>query len=311
MTERNEGNVGLTIVTSKWAPAAAVTVSFPAPDLNWFVLQKLIPERPCGCSTLASYSEYTALIYSMFDDVRDRLIGTPDAQLKSKVASITCGFNNGEFIISYVCQNSITGIRKSLGILISRLSPQKQYPRYQKYIKLLGGTPKRDEFMHCAKRIASKLSVSAFVVAKLNTTKEKELAMLSIIAGKVPNTDGIDAGTKPASEDAPRGATDFPEIKTTGSSSFFVLDFLDSINILALATGKSVIVFNKQWKAPKKDAIDRYVATRFGKLGDKLLPVILYSASSRGLLNSAALKTIAKSNPKPADISRTIKSMFT
>jgi hypothetical protein len=311
MTERNEGRVGLTVITSKWAPAAAVTVSFPAPDLNWYVMQKLILERPCGCSTLASYSEYTALIYAMFDDIRDRLIGTPDAQLKSKVASITCGFNNGEFVISYVCQSSITGIRKSLGILISRLSPQKQYPRYQKYIKLLGGIPKRDEFMHCAKRIASKLTVSAFVVAKINTNKEKELAMLSVIAGKIPDTGEISTGKKPSSEDAPRGVTEFPEIKTTNGDSFFILDFLDSINTSALGAGNSVVIFNKQWKGAKKEMVDRYVTMRFSKLKDKLLPVILYSASSRGLLNVAALKSVAKSNPKPADITRIIKSILT
>lgn len=309
--ERKEGGVSLTIVTSKWAPAAAVTVSIPAPDVNWFVLQKLLPERPCGCATLAPGSEYTALVYAMYDDIRDRLVGTPDAQMKSKVASITCGFHDGEFVISYVCQSSITAIRKSLGILVSRLAPQKQYPRYQKYIKLLGGKPNRDEFMNCASRIASRRSVCAVVVAKINTDKGKEDAMVEVIANKLADVDGIDSGKKPASEATPRGSTTFPELDTSGYDSFFVLDYLDSINVLALGSGSSVIVFNKKWSGAKKDSIDRYVTTRFGKLGDKLLPVILYSACSRGLLRCGSLHEIARSKMKPSDIARIIKSALT
>jgi len=309
--ERKEGGISLTVVASKLSPAAAVTVSFPTPDFNWFVLQKLLSERPCGCATLASGSEYTALVYAMYDDIRDRLLGTPDAQLKSKVSSITCGFHNGEFIISYVCQSSITAIRKSLGILVSRLAPHKQYPRYQKYIKLLGGKPNRDEFMNCAKRIASKRNVSAVVVAKIKTDKEKEDAIVKVVANKLADVSGIDSGVKPASESLPRTSTEFPEIKSPGYERFFVLDYLDSINVSALGTGNTIIVFNKKWSGVKKDAIDRYVSTRFGKLGEKLLHVVLYSACSRGLLRTHALREIARSKLNPNGIANIIKSALT
>ena len=165
--------------------------------------------------------------------------------------------------------------------------------------------------MNCAKRIASKRHVCAVVVAKINTNKEKEDAMVGVVANKLADISGIDAGKKPASEATPRGSTDFPELKSPGFESFFILDYLDSINVLALGSGKTIIVFNKKWDGVKKDAVDRYVTTRFGKLNDKLLPVVLYSACSRGLLRGYALKEIARSKLKPSDIARIIKSALT
>jgi hypothetical protein len=306
--ERKVDGVSLTVIPSKWAPAAAVTVSFPAPDLNWFVLQKLLPERPCGCATLAAGSEYTALVYAMYDNVRDMLIGTPDKQMKSKVASITCGYQNGEFIISYVCQGSITAVRKSLGICISRLAPQKMYQRYSKYIKLLGGKPKRAEFLNCANRVAASRHVCVVVVAKINTDKGKEEAMLKTVSKKLPDVSGIDRGTKPASESATRGVTEYPEVKVDDYNIFFVQDFLDASNILALPTGSTIIVYDKRWRGPKAGAIEKYVTARFGKLDDKIMPVVVYSACSRGMLRCRALCDLARANVSPKDIVAAIKS---
>jgi hypothetical protein len=307
---KNSKDIDFTIIVSKLAPAAAVSLSFPAPDLNWYVLQKLLPERPCGCASLAAYSEYTALVYSIYDDVRDKLIGTPDNQMKSKVASITCGYQNGEFIISYVCQGSITAIRKSLGMCISRLAPHKVYPKYTKYIKLLGGKPHRDEFLNCANRLAHTMKASIVVVGKVNTSAEKEDAVVSVISKKMPDLSGIDKGTAPASEKETRGTTEYSEIKINDYNIFFVRDYLDSINMLALQTGNSIIVYDKKWSKANADSIDKYVTTKFSKLGDKLLPVVLYSACSRGLLHGTALKQLNSSKLTSGAISKSLKSIL-
>jgi hypothetical protein len=306
--EYKSGNIKLTVVASKFAPAAAVSLSFNAPDLNWHVLQKLKQEKPCGCATLAAYSEYTAVVYSIYDDIRDRLIGTPDAQAKSKVSSIQCGFVNKDFIISYVCQSSITAIRKSIGLAVARTAPQKQFPRYSKYIRLLGGKPNRAEFMYCAKRISKNLNICTFVVAKINTSPEKEKAMLEVISNKMPDLDGIEAGTQPASENIPRGKTEFSELKTNGYDSLFILDYLDSINVPALGSDTGIIIFDKKWTAAKRESVDRFVDSRFGKLNDKLTPMALYSATSRALLNCPAIKNLLSAKLSPADIKKIIKS---
>lgn len=308
MTEHKSDHIRLTIVTSRFAPSAAVSISIETPDLNWFVLQKLLTERPCGCLSLASGSEYTALVYSMFDDIRDRLIGSPDNQTKSKVNTVSCGFHNNQFIIAYTCQSSITAIRKSIGICMSRMSPQKQYQRYSKYIRLLGGSPKRDEFFNCAKRIISKLNPCVFVVAKIKTDNAKEQNILSVISNKYPKNTGVDAGSKPASENNPRGTTEYPEKKTDNYNSLFVVDYLDFINVPALCSGSSVIIYDKKWSRVNTASVDRFVATKFGKMEDKLLPAILYSATSRGLLCCSDLRSLMKSNPSPLDIARLIKS---
>lgn len=307
MSKRRDG-ISITFIPFKSAPAAAVTVSFPAPNLNWFVLQKLKAEKPCGCATLAHASEYTALVYSMYDDIRDMFIGSPDRQMKSKVASVTCGFNGGEFIISYVCQGSITAVRKSLGILISRLAPHKLYPRYTKYIKLLGGSPKRGEFLNCANRIASARDVSVVVVAKMNVDKSKETNVLETVSKRLPDVGGIPSGDKPMSESTPPGATEYHEINVKDAAMLFVQDFLDASNVLSLSTGNSIIIYEKKWNGVKEDAVERYVTSRFGKLGDNMIPVLVYSACSRGILKSSTLRKLASSNMNKNDIVKSIES---
>jgi len=306
--EHKKSSIKLTIIPSKVVPAAAVTLSFPAPDLNWHVLQKLKQEKPCGCMSLAAYSEYTAAVYSIYDDICDRLMGTPDAQNKSKVSSIKCGYVNGDFIISFVCQNSFTAIRKSVGMAVSRTNPQKQFPRYSKYIRLLGGKPNRSEFMHCAKRIAKSLNICIFVVAKINITPEKEKNMTEVVFNKMPDIGSIEAGTKPESENTPRGKTEFREIKTTGYDNLFLLDYLDFMNMPALGSGEGLIVYDKKNTPAKIDSINRFVDSKYGKLEDKLTPVLLYSACSRALLNCPTMKSLSSANIKPADIKKIIKS---
>jgi hypothetical protein len=306
--EHKSLNLKLTIVTSRLAPSAAVSITIAAPDLNWFVLQKLLTERPCGCLSLARCSEYTALVYAMYDDIRDRLVGTPDNQTKSKVNTVSCGFHNGQFIISYTCQSSITAIRKSVGICMSRMSPQKRFQRYSKYIRLLGGSPRRDEFFNCAKRINSTLNPCVFVVAKIKTDKTKEENILSVINNKYPDNDNIESGSKPLSESNARGSTEYHEMKSSGYDSMFAIDYLDSINVPALSTGHSIIIFDKKWSKIKPASIDRYISTKFSKMKDKLIPAVLYSATSRGLLCYPDLRSLMSANPSPSDISKIIKS---
>jgi hypothetical protein len=306
--DSKSGNIKFTVVASKFAPSAAITLSFSAPDINWHVLQKLKQEKPCGCETLAAYSEYTAAVYSIYDDIRDRLIGTPDAQAKSKVSHVQCGFVNNDFIISYVCQSSITAIRKSIGLSLSRMAPQRQFPRYSKYIRLLGGKPKKEEFMNCAKRIAKGLNICIFVVAKINTSPTKEKAILDTVIKKMPDITGIDNGTRPSSESAPRGKTEFTELKTSGFDSLFILDYLDSINVPALGSDTGIIIFDKKWTSAKRESIDRFVDSKFGKLKEKLTLISLYSACSRALLNCPAIKSLQKAQLSVADIKKIIKT---
>jgi hypothetical protein len=304
--EVKDSNMCITYNQSKVAPSAAVSISIQAPDINWFVFKKLVAERPCMCSTLSAYSEYTALLYSMFDDIRDRLIGTPEAQVKSKVNTITCSVSGGCLVISYTTQSSLTAIRKSLGLAISRMAPHKVYPRYSKYMRMLGGTPKRDEFMNCAKRISAKLHPKVYVVAKAKITSEKLKALHSVVSKKTPDTSGIAAGTRPESEKNDRGHSDFLEIKVKGADLMFCADYLAANNTPFAAANNMLIVYAKKLPNLKDAAVKRY-AEKHIKLKDKLKPALAYSATSSAALAYDDIVELVESNVTVASISSAIK----
>ena len=132
--------------------------------------------------------------------------------------------------------------------------------------------------------------------------------MLGVINNKYPDNGNIESGSKPPSENSARGTTEYPEMKSSGYNSMFALDYLDSINVPALSTSSSVIIFNKKWSKIKPASVDRYVSTKFGKMKEKLVPAVLYSAVSRGLLCYPDLRSLMSANPSPSDISKIIKS---
>lgn len=285
--------------------AAAVSISFSAPKLNWFVLQKLKAEKPCACDSLAPMSEYTALVYSVFDAVRDKLIGSPDAQMKSKTTCVSVGYCHGNFIISLVCQPSITGVRKSLGLALSKMDPSKLYPRYQKYMRLLGGKPNRDEFEHCVGML--EINPNVLFCGKMKITKDKLKAIQTVVEKKLPAGSKVGKGSKPESFSRTMGVTEYPTASADGTSSMFVLDFLDSINVPALFDGKSVVIYSKNKLPITSDKIDRYTSSTFGKLKDKTNQVVIFSATARGILCFGHLKSLEGEKLTPSSIASMIK----
>lgn len=295
----------LKFIQASSAPAAAVAISFSAPDINWFVLQKLKAEKPCGCDTLAAKSEYTALAYCVFDAVRDKLIGSPDAQMKSKATCVSVGYCHGNLIISYICQSSLTAIRKSLGLALSKMDVGKMYPRYQKYMRLLGGKPNRDEFDYCVAMM--NIEPNIVICAKPNITKDKLKAIQDVVEKKLPDPGKGEKGTKPESFSKPMGETEYPTVSGEGVSSMFILDFLDAINVPALFDGKNIILYTKNKLPVDASKVDRYTASVFGKLKDKINQVAVFSATSRGLLCFGHLGQLDNEKLTPASIASMIK----
>jgi hypothetical protein len=295
----------LKFIQATSAAAAAVSISFSAPEINWFVLQKLKGEKPCGCDTLASGSEYTALAYCVFDAVRDKLIGSPDAQMKSKTTCVSMGFCHGNFIISYVCQPSLTAVRKSLGLALSRMDAGKMYPRYQKYMRLLGGKPNRDEFDYCVAMLDVEPNI--VICAKTDITKDKLKAIQEVVEKKLPEQTKGPKGVKPESFSKDMGETEYPTVSGDGVSSMFVLDFLDAIQVPALFDGKNIILYTKNKVPADASKIERYTASSYGKLKDKINQVAVFSATSRGLLCFGHLGQLENEKLTPSSIASMIK----
>lgn len=292
---------------SKFAPASAISISIDAPHLNWFVLQKLKTEKPCGCLELAYSSEYTALVYSIFDAIRNILVGTADKQMKSKVNSIDCGMCHNNFVISFTCHSSLTAIRKSTGLAMSKLNPAKLYPIYQKYIKLLGASPKRAEFISCVNKIGQ-IKPSVIVVSKANVKQNVIPKMVATISKKLYKFAKITGGVTPESAQKTPGVTEFVTISPSGFGIALVVEFLDSINVPAIKANDEIIIFSNKLPNIKAKSIDLFTKKTYSKMNDKLTNAILYSVISKPVLCYGHINSLISANLTPAKISKILKS---
>lgn len=302
--------MNLVIHRSPIAPSAAVSISFKAQNVNWFVLQKLKAERPCGCAELAYSSEYTALVYSIYDSVRDKLIGTAGNQLKSKVNNVGCGMCHGNFIISFTCHNSVTGIRKSLGLAMSKMNPAKLYPRYQKYIRLLGGKPIRAEFLNCVNAIGQ-IKPNVTVVTKSKITPETKAKVSETVIKKLYSFEKAGGSKVPASSNKEPGVTEFVYVTPSGFGIMFVIQFLDFLNIPSIQADDKVIIFARSIPKIQPAKVDRFVKMTFGKMADKLTNAALYSAISGSILCAGHIKSMIDAKITPAKISKILKDSLT
>ena len=281
--QASSGNLKLSVHVTNLSPTAAVSMSFPAPDLNWFVLQKLLREQPCGCASLANSSEYTALVYSQFIDIRTRLVGTMGATSKTKVSCVKCGYNGGQFIIVATCPSTMSAIRKVASTMTSRLAPHKLYPIYGRCIKLLGGRPDRKEFLHCAHRLAGTMKPSIFVTTKSKLNSEKVRAITEAAAKKLPDLSGIDKGIAPRSEAEEKGDTEFIRIAAKGVAVPILKRFFDVMGIPSAAAGSGVILYLRRMKAIPEKKISAYV-TSLTRLKDKLADSLLVTYTTNAEL---------------------------
>ena len=115
--EKKEGYIRIYLVNDKSLPNASITLGFKY-ACNWFVLQKLKRGQPCSCLELAYASENTCIAYSIYEMIKEKLMGSPLEQSKSKISTMDCNYQNGEFIITFNCLNNISVVRKILTIAV-------------------------------------------------------------------------------------------------------------------------------------------------------------------------------------------------
>lgn len=310
-----ESTVGLVkayLINEKIFPNTSVTIGFKYP-CNWFVLQKLIRGQPCSCIELAYASETTCTAYSIYESIKEVLMGSPLEQLKSKISSMSCNYQNDEFLISFNCSNSLTVVKKNLAVAMSKFTPHKYYAKYSHNIKLLNGKPHKKEYMYCA-NLLKNVPITAFIIGKITTSKEKFDASISKVFERLKPVIIVE-GERSRNLDKYQGVTDYPTVKTSSYNSVFIKDFVKSETGVTLAVhSKLVIIYNKQWNSVSKKIttkhIDKYVEKKYAKLEDKFIPMMLYMASSDCSLDTQNLIKLHKASPTTNDVAKLLKSAF-
>ena len=316
--EASNNKVKLVVTTYSKANGVIVNVGFKTPNVNWYVMRKLHRGEPCECPTLAHGSEASALAYALFQHVQDKLVGNPQAMAKNKATNVCCSYQNGELTLHIACQGTVSVVNRILSETSRALTPEKVFPRYQANIRMLNGSPKRDEFNACVNQMAPGMAkISVLVVGKVNLGKGKKIKermtkLTGTVNKKLNKVSKQTPANKPASLKEKKNETQYPTLSVSGPAVVYVCDYLSSVLKIPIAVNSNkIIVYDKNIKnklaalrAPKR--VSAYVK-KYSKVKD-LNAVLAYLASANCNINVSTLISIAKGNSTLSKIESDIKS---
>lgn len=305
--------LSLCFVPNAKAGCMQLVIGWPAPHTNWFVLNKLKRGEPCGCFTLAHGSEETALNYSLFQHIRNKLNNDANSQRASKVSQVGCNVQNDMFYLHMQTVSNATGVKKVLAMIVQSLTPTKLYKVYCANIKVLNGKPNRAEFNHCANQALINVKKLSCVISgkmKLDNTKLNDL--VEYVVKKYKSYDKLSPEEKPSSLNATPGKSDYPSIKAEGIAAPLTIGFLNTIYTdLMVVNAPNVLVYNNKWVAPSgvNDKVDKWCNSRYGKIAD-LTPVLVYFIASTGAADPATLSAFATTKNDAKSVASMIKKVL-
>jgi hypothetical protein len=305
--------LSICFVPNAKAGCMQLMIGWPAPQTNWFVLNKLKRGEPCGCVSLAYGSEETALNYSLFQHIRNKLNNDPNSQRSSKVSQVNCDFQNNMFYLFMQTVSNTAGVRKVLTMIIQSLTPTKLYKSYCANIKVLNGKPSRAQFNHCANQMSiSVKTLSCIISGKMKLDNNKLNDLVDYVVKKYKNYDKLLPEEKPCSLTATPGKSEYPRIKAEGVAAPLTIGFLNTIypDVMVI-NSPDIIVYNNKWEPPSaiNDKIDKWCASRYGKIID-LTPVLVYFITSIGTVDPVTLSTFAATETDSKSVATMIKKVL-
>lgn len=133
MESVSKNKVSLHYVPFSKAKVAIISFSLNA-KLSSAVLSKLKKEAPCGCTSLADLSSSSAAATSLVCYIKSKMMLRPYDQIKYKLLKIKCGYNDGKFTITAICDKSFGTIVSVSKALASHLNPAKGAKFYKNFI---------------------------------------------------------------------------------------------------------------------------------------------------------------------------------
>lgn len=307
MLEAKQGKLSIVFERTSYVGDVAVCLSFKC-KLSACCLIKLKCGCKCGC--FPSGSEEACVAYAIYLTVRNSLCGDPLATKKSKVSDVYCGYNDGEFSISWRVKATGSAVRKSIGIALKCLAPAKTYAGYSYCVKEAGGKANRDHFTYAANNIAKGINsgvqcavVGGIRLRKVDPKTKKEMDaidaadMLSVLSKKLnAESDGKGSENK---DHVNCSHDNHVELKCSGVDAVMLKDY-----IMAKLKGVAPVICDKTLLVPLKEsvwdtaskklknAVKDYVAMKYAPVGGELAAVLGYRMLSEAEAGAEAVRDL-------------------
>jgi hypothetical protein len=322
MLEVKKNNITLLTERTSLVGDVAVNISFKS-KVNSCCLNKLrggwsceMPDAKDEKHCFPAGSEEACVAYALYSVVNNALCGDPVATSKSKVGSVNCGAHNGHFFICWKVKGTGTAVRKSIGIALKCLIPDKMYAVYQQCIREIGRKPDRDVFNYVADSIGKDIKddVRIAVVGNIKTTKEVMQSIIDVLVKKLVHQPTKGVKTKPSGHKE-CNHSHLTEIKTTGWSTFVTRDYIAAKlkGINPQICDKYILLPMQQakWDVHRgklKSSIKDYVAARYAKAKDNMSAIMGYIMIANAYCSSYDVSSMLKADIKPADVEKAISS---
>lgn len=310
--------IDMSVGTTRKMADIVVVVSVPFKGVAPCCLNRL--KTNCGePDALMKGSEESALLFALYETVRDKLSGSGFDIMKSKSSNVKCAYINDNVVLSFHTAGTGTALRKASGLLLSVMNPVKLFSRYSENIRFLSGKGgKREEFNFVAKKLAEgiKKSISITVIGKINIDKPKMEDILKVLVKKVPEIDLKDFSDSaaPAKKTPEKEEKSYPLIKCDGIAAVVTADYIrnNSVGMSVEINNDGITVYNHLWESKHKQLKDAkrvtdYVSKKYDKLGAELPAVFAYYAASEGFSDAAIAAKIVASKLTTKDLAAMVK----
>ena len=254
--------------------------------------------------------------------MQNALCGDPLATSKSKVGSVDCGSNGGQFFICWRVKGTGSAVRKSLGIAMRSLNPSKYYSVYDQCIRSIGKKSVRDNFNYVASSMTKSIKdeLCCGVVGNIKTEKKGagNLAdlMLDVLSKKLNLSNPVGSSSKPTghSECPHDGLT---EIKCSGWHTYVIRDYINAkvkgIASIIYEKGILLAVDQKKWdvlSSKLKKGLKDYIKTKYTRVGKELANLVGYIVMSNAYVSCSDVKSIIKSGLAVESVEKAISAVL-
>lgn len=302
-------------------PAVAVCLSIPF-KCSPYVIKYL----KCGIhiqDEVPDMLEHSCVAYAVFNAVKEKFSKSILELSKSKITDLDIKQLNDHLNFYWVCQGSLTAVRKTIKLCLSSIKPHALFSKYNEYIKFVMPQFKvdKDHFLYVAKLMINSIqsnSVSISMVSKVKIAEDRYKAVMEDIdkwfvalikSYKIEGTTHM-----PPKRECPKQNT--MEFKCNAVDSIFVAEYLSSVQA-KVETHKGIVeVYGAITPSKLKDLKDKtkiknYVAQKYKKFikdADYFSVLLGFSAILHMYADADTIKKLMAIKPDLTDIQKRISS---
>lgn len=254
----------------------------------------------------SSEVDNTIVAFCAYQNVYKELAGNSQVASANKVSSVNVGYDNGEFLISAVCDRTLSSVRKTAGLIVKNLKFSTTYSPYKAYCSTLNIKPDTAGFAYAVnllnKSVNSNINIS--VTGKVSIKDKTKVEDMAVpISNKLKDLQNKDGSKQRVASNESGCHDNFVKvILPTGLDRAIAKDYLDSFLMKTVAVD-GIIILPAKFETMLEKLNDQEKFKRFAdkldRLGDNLAGVLSYTASI-----DCSLSTNSISSGKELDLNK-------